>query len=226
MDERAGVVGGVDRQEGFAMNKFLFAAAFVIGSGCVGSSAQAGTIPYPNPGTVNPAVYNFVAASTGPIMGAFFGFNAGDVDEVEMLVNGVASPAGFGFVNQTSTVGQAFNFGAVNAGDSITFVLRNQSTGIDLSSNPSSNADGLQHVYSTDFAGNGTLPAGTYVAFEDLLASQGSDFDYNDDAFLFTNLAQLTATTPLPAALPLFASGLVLVGALTLRRKWKRQTSA
>ena len=143
-----------------------------------------------------------------------------------MLVNGVASPAGFGFVNQTSTVGQAFNFGAVNAGDAITFVLRNLTTGTDLSSNPSSNADLLQHVYSTDFAGNGTLPAGTYVAFEDLLASQGSDFDYNDDAFVFTNLAQLTATTPLPAALPLFASGLVLVGALTQRRKRKHQTSA
>jgi hypothetical protein len=226
MDERAGVVGGVGRQEGFAMNKFLFAAAFVFGSGCVGSSAQAGTIPYPNPGTVNPAVYNFVAAATSNIVGSFFGFNAGDVDEIQMLVNGVASPAGFGFVNQTSTVGQTFNFGAVNAGDSITFVLRNLSTGTDLSSNPSSNADGLQHVYSTDFAGNGTIPAGTYVAFEDLLASQGSDFDYNDDAFVFTNLAQVTATTPLPGALPLFASGLVLVGALTLRRKRRHQTSA
>ena len=226
MDERASVVGGVDRQEGFAMNKFLFAAAFVFGGGCVGSSAQAGTIPYPNAGTVNPAVFNFVAAATGPMVGSFFGFNAGDVDEVEMLVNGVASPAGFGFVNQTSTVGQTFNFGAVNVGDTINFVLRNLSTGTDLSSNPSQNADGLHHVYSTDFAGNGTIPAGTYVAFEDLLASQGSDFDYNDDAFVFTNLAQLTATTPLPAALPLFASGLVLVGALTLRRIRKHQKSA
>ncbi len=208
------------------MNKFLFAAAFVIGGSCVGSSAQAGTIPYPDAGTVNPAVYNFVAAATGPIVGSFFGFNAGDVDEVQMLVNGIASPAGFGFVNQTSTVGQTFNFGSVNAGDTITFVLRNLSTGTDLSSVPSSNLDMLQHIYSTDFGGNGTIPDGTYVAFEDLLASQGSDFDYNDDAFVFTNLAQLTASTPLPTALPLFASGLVLVGALTLRRKWKYQASA
>ena len=36
------------------------------------------------------------------------------------------------------------------------------------------------------FGGNGPIPAGTYVAFEDLLASQGSDFDYNDDAFVFS----------------------------------------
>jgi hypothetical protein len=137
-----------------------------------------------------------------------------------MCVNGVLSPAGLGFPNQTSAVGSTFDFGAVNAGDTISFVLRNVTTGTDISSVPSLNGDGLQHIYSTDFGGNGTIPAGTYIAFEDLLASQGSDFDYNDDSFVFFNLA-ITTATPIPGALPLFASGIGLVGVLTLRRKRK-----
>jgi hypothetical protein len=83
------------------------------------------------------------------------------------------------------------------------------------------NGDGFQHIYSTDFGGNGTIPAGTYVAFEDLLASQGSDFDYNDDSFVFFNLATNTGSTPIPGALPLFASGIGLIGVLALRRKRK-----
>ena len=200
----------------------LLAAAAVAGVAVFasGPAARAGTIPYPNPGTVNPAPYTFTAATTGDIVGAFFGFNAADSDEIDMFVNGVLSPAGFGFPNQTSAVGSTFDFGAVNAGDTISFVLRNVTTGTDISSVPSLNGDGLQHIYSTDFGGNGTIPAGTYIAFEDLLASQGSDFDYNDDSFVFFNLA-ITTATPIPGALPLFASGIGLVGVLTLRRKRK-----
>ena len=202
----------------------LLAAAALVGLAAFasGSAARAGTIPYPGPpGTVNLAIYNFTAATTGDIVGAFFGFNAADADEIDMLVNGVVSPAGIGFPNQTSVVGSTFDFGAVHAGDTITFVLHNMTTGTDISSVPSLNGDGVQHIYSTDFGGNGTIPAGTYVAFEDLLASQGSDFDYNDDSFVFFNLAT-TSSTPIPGALPLFASGIGLVGVLALRRKRKK----
>ena len=57
----------------------LLAAAALAGVAAFasGSAARAGTIPYPNPGTVNLAAYNFTAATTGDIVGAFFGFNAG-----------------------------------------------------------------------------------------------------------------------------------------------------
>jgi hypothetical protein len=205
-----------------AMKKYLLAATLIAGGLCVGTASHAGPIPYPNPGTINPAVYNFTASATGSVTGFFFGFNAADVDSIEMLVNGVASPAGFGFVNQTSAVGSSFNFGNVTAGDTITFLLRNQTTSTDFSSVPALNADLVQHIYSTDFGGNGTIPAGTYVAFEDLLASQGSDFDYNDDSFVFTNLAQVTGT-PIPGTLPLFVSGLGALGVLASRRMRKRK---
>jgi len=204
-----------------ANSSLLAVAAVAIAAYAGGSAARAATIPYPNPGTINPVVYTFTAATSGDIVGTFFGFNAGDSDEIEMLVNGVASPAGFGFLNQTSTAGDTFNFGAVNAGDTITFLLRDLTSHTDISSVPSLNGDGHQHIYSTDFAGNVTVPAGTYVAFEDLLASQNSDFDYNDDSFVFSNLATTTDSTPIPSTLPLFASGLGLVGLLAARRKRK-----
>ena len=206
------------------MKKYLLAAALITGGVCAGTASQAGTIPYPTPGTINPVVYNFTATATGSVTGFFFGFNAADTDEIEMLVNGVASPAGFGFVNQTSAIGSSFNFGNVTAGDTITFLLRNQTTSTNFSSKPTLNADLDQHIYSTDFAGNATIPAGTYVAFEDLLASQGSDFDYNDDSFVFTNLARVTGT-PILGALPLFVSGLGVVGVLAFRRKRKRESA-
>jgi hypothetical protein len=207
---------------GSAMKKYLLAAALMTAGVFAGTSSQAGTIPYPNPGTINPAVYTFTASATGTVTGFFFGFNAADVDSIEMLVNGVPSAAGFGFVNQTTAIGSSFDFGNVTAGDTITFLLRNQTTATDFSSNPLLNADLVQHIYSTDFAGNGTIPAGTYVAFEDLLASQGSDFDYNDDSFVFTNLAQVTGT-PIPGTLPLFMSGLGALGLLASRKIRKRK---
>jgi hypothetical protein len=205
------------------MKKYLLAAALITGGMCAGTASQAGTIPYPTGGIINPAVYSFTASATGSVTGFFFGFTAADVDSIEMLVNGVPSLAGFGFVNQTSVVGSSFNFGNVTAGDTITFLLRNSTTSTDISSNPTLNADLTQHIYSTDFGGNGTIPAGTYVAFEDLLASQGSDFDYNDDSFVFTNLAQVSGT-PIPGALPLFMSGLGALGIVALRRKRKLQS--
>jgi hypothetical protein len=207
-----------------AMKKYLLAAALITCGACAATTSQAGTIPYPNAGTINPAVPNFTASATGSVTGFFFGFNAADTDSIEMLVNGVPSAAGFGFVNQTSAVGSSFNFGNVTVGDTITFLLRNSTTSTDFSSNPTLNADLTQHIYSTDFGGNGTIPAGTYVAFEDLLATQGSDFDYNDDSFVFTNLAQVSGT-PIPGALPLFMSGLGALGIVALRRKRKLKSA-
>ncbi len=211
------------------MKKSLLAALlFFIGACASASTAQAGTlIPYPTPGVQNSETYTFVAAATGSITGYLYSANAADLDSIAMSVNGGPLSA-FGIVN-TSPVGTTFNFGDVTAGDKLTFVLLNATTGFQFSSNPGSNADLAQHVYSVDYTNPGPfavagIPTGTFVAFEDLLAGppQNSDFDYNDDSFVFTNVGTVvTSGTPILGALPLFGSGLGLVGFLALRRKRK-----
>jgi hypothetical protein len=205
----------------------IFAVVATLASGPV---ANAGTvIPYPNAGTINPETYTFTAAATGDIIGFLYSANAADLDSIAMSVNG--GPLGtFGLVN-TSPSGTSFNFGAVTAGDVITFVLKNATEGFNVSSNPGANADGNQHVYSVAYTNPGpfqlgTIPTGTFVAFEDRLAAPfnpsgfpPSDFDYNDDSFVFTNVA--SSSTPIPGALPLFASGLGALGLLARRRRRK-----
>jgi hypothetical protein len=87
-------------------------------------------------------------------------------------------------------------------------------TGLTYSSNTAQNADGTSHIYSTSFAGAKPIPAGTFIAFEDL-ATKVSDHDYNDIAFSVTNIAAV----PEPANLALMLAGLGLVGAAARRRR-------
>jgi len=212
------------------MKVSVVAAAWIAVAACgVGSSAQAGTIiPYPNPGTPNPEVYTFSAAATGVITAFFAGSDAGHTDSIGMLVNGV--PTGIvGLNNHTSSLGDSIVLGNVNAGDVLTFFLVDANTASTWYSDANLNVDGkTQHAYSALYDGlppplGVGIPAGTYIGFEDLSLAQGGDFDYNDDSFVFTNVA--INQTPLPAALPLFATG---IGGLIVlaRRRNRRQRAA
>ena len=213
------------------MKKSFLAGVFtVIAAYASGSIAHAGTlIPYPSPCTVSPENYSFTATATGDIIGYLYSANAADVDQIAMSVNGgPLSPYGIG---NTNPVGTQFDFGHVTVGDTLTFVLQNTTEVAQFSSNAASNADGLQHVYSVAYTNPGPfavtgIPSGTYVAFEDRLGapfnagiSPPSDFDYNDELFVFTNVS--IGETPLPPALPLFASALGTLGLLGWRRKRK-----
>lgn len=178
--------------------------------------AHAGPIPYPSAGTQNPVLYTFTASSTGSIGAYFFsGGGASYTNELTMLVNGVATGIQ-GLNNHTSAYGSFLDLGAVTAGDVIVFKMVNLSPGTvgPWYSDKSMNSDGVNHVYSTDFAGDSTIPGGTYVAFEDLRG--GGDFNYNDLSFVFTNVSTSTSVpTPSPLTL-LLAAG---AAAALLRRK-------
>jgi hypothetical protein len=179
-------------------------------------SAWGDIIPYPTPGTIAPTV-PLTATATGDVEGFFYGASAADLDEIRMcdLTSGTCS--GFELPN-TSPVGTEVDFGAVTAGDLIVFDLDNVTTSTILSSDPTRSDDLINHAYVTAYTATGPtaiagIPAGTYIGMEDLSIAQGSDLDYNDDQFVFTNVA---AQVPEPSMLIVCIG---LVGLLPVARR-------
>ena len=174
--------------------------------------ALADSIPYPNPGTYNPISFTFTAANTGDVIAYFAGRgSAGDDDQLGLLVNGTPQ-GGFGLDNQTSSVGDAFNFGSVQAGSTLVFVMDNLTLGKSAYSDPALNVafddpgETVDYLhYSTQYTATdpilgdpGVIPIGQYVGFEDL-PFPGSDFNYGDETFVVTNVIA-TASVPEPPA--------------------------
>lgn len=179
--------------------------------------AHAGPIPYPDKGKENPVLYSFSAAADGDITAYFLSKgSAWYTNVLTMLVNGVASGVR-GLNNQTAALGASLVLGSVHAGDSIVFEMINLNPGTvgPWYSDKSMNSDGLNHVYSTNFLGNNLAPAGTYVAFED--QRMGGDFNYNDLAFVFTNIST-TTSVPEPGSLALVGVALAAAGVAGRKR--------
>jgi Domain of unknown function (DUF4114)/PEP-CTERM motif len=180
------------------LGKTLGATALSVGLVFAGG-ASASVIPYPNTGTINPDVYTFTATANGPIDAFFVGSSAGYEENIGLFINGVSTGI-TGLDNHTSTQGDMVDLGTAHAGDTLTFVLYiPPASGSPLppfgwSTDPTQNSDGAQHVYSTEVAaGQAYLgsPAGTYIGWEDLSKS-GSDFDYNDNQFVFVNVSNVS----------------------------------
>ena len=192
--------------------------------------ASAGVIPYPNPGTVNPAVYTFTAQNTGDIDAFFVGSSASLEENIGLYVNGVSTGV-TGLNNHTSSQGDMVDLGFAHAGDILTFVMYiPPASGSPLpapvwSSDPTQNSDGLQHIYSTDvFAGQAYAgsPAGTYVGWEDL-PKGSSDEDYNDDQYVFVNVS---TTVPEASTWVMMMAGFGALAFAAFRRTRKTTLSA
>ena len=189
--------------------------------------ARADAIPYPNSGTPNTTAYSFTASTTGDIMAYFAGSTAGYDNELGMLVNGVSTGV-IGLDDHSSFVGQQLDLGHANAGDTLVFVLQNNSVGMNAYSDPSMNVGydfdgsvGHNHIYSTAYTATapilGSIPAGTFVAFEDL-QFPNADFNYNDEDFVFTDVSVQTHGVPDAASsLSLLGMGCGVMGFLKRR---------
>lgn len=148
---------------------------------------------------------------------------------VELIVNGVETN-NFGLDDHTATTGQMFDMGSVVAGDTIGFAIKVYESGILgagpsylVYSTPSLNSDHNNHIYSTHYtAGTGlssSVPSGTYVGFEDAVVT--SDFNYQDETYIFTNVGTQTSgggsSVPEPASFAVV--GVALLGLRALRRR-------
>lgn len=191
-------------------------------------AAHADAIPYQNVGTPNATTYTFTATADGDIIAYFAGGSQASYDnELGMLVNGVSTGV-IGLDNHSSSLGQSLDLGHVTAGETLVFVLQNNTLGKDAYSDPSLNTsydtsgvDGHNHVYSTAYTANppiDSIPDGTYVAFEDL-PFPGSDFNYNDESFVFTDVTTTMNGVPDSAStLGLLGLGLTGISLLGLRK--------
>lgn len=201
------------------INSAVKGCAMAIALSAYAMSASAAPVPYADAGTENPIEYSFTAAQTGDIVAYFVGKGgAGYINTLSISINGVETGTS-GLNNQTSAYGDSINFGHANAGDTIVFSLYVSDLNRTWSSTKSNNIDGVNHVYSSSFAGDQVIPAGLYVAFEDL-KGHDADFNYLDEQFVVANVTngRDTPEVPVPAAAWLMGSGLLGLAGVARRR--------
>lgn len=190
--------------------KILCACLAVAAAVACSAPAYANPLIYAAPGVENPATYSFTALQTGDITAYFTGSTAAYQNALTLLVNGQAT--GTVGLNSTSPYGSILNFGSVNAGDSLVFELVNINPGNigPWFTDKSMNSDGVQHIYSTTYGGDAIVPGGIYIAFEDL--PNGGNLNYNDETFVFRNVALITGTVPEPTSIALLLIGAAGLG--------------
>ena len=191
--------------------------------------AMAGTIPYANVGTIAPEVPVFASGNDG-IAVFYFGSGANFYDSVEVADPSTGYDSGPILGNHSTALGTEVlvgtGAGEIKAGDQLVFYI--DSPAGKFASLAADSADGVNHAYITSYGGGSlgdvTIPGGLYVGMEDQ-TSFYSDFDYNDDSFVFAGVSAPslpTAATPEPSTLALLGTGLLGAAGAVRRRLMER----
>ncbi len=188
-------------------------ATLIAASAISSETLASGNAFYAKVGSYNAQTYSFNAQATGDIVAYFTGASAAYDSQISVMVNGVSTGI-FGLNNHSSSIGQSIDFGSVKAGDKLVFVLRVLGSSQQLYSDAtmnggydfaSSTLTGANHIFSTFYNGtNPTLsgvPSGTSIQFEDMKLGH-SDYDYNDETFVFTNVSAAVKGQPTPPGTP------------------------
>ncbi len=182
----------------------------------VSASALAGPIPYPTIGTIAPEVPVF-ASGSGGINVFYYGSSANFFDYAEVYDVKTGYDSGEILGNHSTAVGSELTVGSgpgqINAGDQLVFYI--DSPEGRFASLGAYSADGVNHAYITSYAGGtvdtAPIPAGLFVGLEDEV-SYASDFNYNDDTFVFAGVTAPSVPPPLPVAATPEPSTLALLG--------------
>jgi hypothetical protein len=216
------------------MHKFAL-SLMALSLGALATPAfAADMIPYGNVGHVAPTPAITATGNTLDVY--FYGSDASNTDDIQVKDVTQGWTSGLILDNHSSTPGTSefiFPSGTnqMVVGDVLEFFLVDQTTGKTYSSNPADSDDGYDHAYITSFSGNGIIPAGTFVGFEDLFIGANSDHvcggqnnqsdcDYNDDEFVFVGVTMGTA--PEPSSLALLDTSILGAAGIVRRRFFQR----